>query len=414
MCDYTAIMTHQTDRAWSGRAVLHMDMDAFFASVEQLDNPELRGKPVIVGGDPTRRGVVSTCSYEARVFGVHSAMPSAQATRLCPDAIWVTSHFGRYGEMSRKVRDILETITPDVEPTSIDESYLDVTPGATGEHPVSIARRIQAEVDLLGVSCSIGVASCKTVAKIASDHKKPHGITVVWPGEEAEFLAPLRVGVLPGVGKSTGDRLAKLGIKRLGDLAAMDDTSARQVLGRFGPDLTARARGIDPRPVHYERDPKSVSNEHTFSTDVREREEVERALSALVTKVAGRLRKDGLAARTLTVKLRYSDFTTPTIRRTIEIATDLEDEMLPVAIALLRSAWTPGSGLRLLGFGTSGFEESTVQLDLFAEGEQADLRPQRKALAEGLDAVKKRFGDGAIQRGMAALPERPDPDTQPS
>lgn len=412
--DYTASMTHETDRKWTGRAVIHMDMDAFFASVEQLDHPELRGKPVIVGGDPARRGVVSTCSYEARAFGVHSAMPSAQASRLCPDAIWVSSSFGRYGEMSRKVRDILETMSPDVEPTSIDEAYLDVTPGATGEHPVSIAKRIQAEVDLLGVSCSIGVASCKTVAKIASDFRKPHGITVVWPGEEASFLAPMRVGVLPGVGKSTGERLARLGIKRLGDLAAMDDTSAVQVLGRFGPDLTARARGIDPRPVHYERDPKSVSNEHTFSVDVREREEVERALSALVTKVAGRLRKDGLAARTLTVKLRYSDFTTPTVRRTIEVATDLEDEMLPVALGLLRSAWTPGAGLRLLGFGTSGFEESAVQLDLFAEESQADLRPQRKALAEGLDAVKKRFGDKAIQRGVAAVPDRPDPDNQPS
>lgn len=412
--NYTVSMTHAPDRLWTGRAVLHMDMDAFFASVEQLNHPEWRGKPVIVGGDPSRRGVVSTCSYEARVFGVHSAMPSAQAARLCPDAIWVSSNFGRYGEMSRAVRDILSGITPDVEPTSIDEAYLDVTPGSTGEHPVSIALRIQQQVDELGVSCSIGVASCKTVAKIASDHQKPHGITVVWPGEEAAFLAPLRVGVLPGVGKSTGDRLARIGIRRLGELAVMDDATAREVLGRFGPDLTARARGIDLRHVHYERDPKSVSNEHTFSVDVRERGEVERALAGLVAHVAARLRKSGLSARTLTVKLRYADFTTPTIQRTIDVATDLEDEMLPVAMSLLRSAWSPGAGLRLIGFGTSGFEEAAVQLDLFASRAEDDARPQRKALAEGLDAVKKRFGEDAIRRGADIRHDKNGPDTQPS
>ncbi|TDB39881.1 MAG: DNA polymerase IV [Actinobacteria bacterium] len=406
-------MTHATERPWQGRAVLHVDMDAFFASVEQLDHPEWRGKPVIVGGDPTRRGVVSTCSYEARVFGVHSAMPSAQAARLCPDAIWVSSNFGRYGEMSRAVREILSATTPDVEPTSIDEAYLDVTPGSTGEHPVSIARRIQQQVDELGVSCSIGVASCKTVAKIASDHLKPHGITVVWPGEEAAFLAPLRVGVLPGVGKSMSDRLARIGIRRLGELADMDDATAREVLGRFGPDLTARARGIDARRVHYERDPKSVSNEHTFSIDVRERDEVERALAGLVAHVAARLRKARLSARTLTVKLRYADFSTPSVQRTIDVATDLEDEMLPVALSLLRSAWSPGAGLRLIGFGTSGFEEAAVQLDLFASSEQDDARPQRKALAEGLDAVKQRFGENAIRRGIDISREKNGPDTQP-
>lgn len=407
-------MTPTPDRPWTGRAVLHVDMDAFFASVEQLDHPEWRGHPVIVGGDPSRRGVVSTCSYEARVFGVRSAMPSAQAARLCPDAVWVSSNFGRYGEMSRAVRAILERQSPDVEPTSIDEAYLDVTPGATGEHPVLVARRVQAEVDALGLSCSIGVASSKTVAKIASDHEKPHGITVVWPGEEAAFLAPLPVGALPGVGKSTEARLARIGIRRLGELAALDDATAREVLGNFGPDLVARAHGVDARAVHYEREAKSVSNEHTFSTDVRQRDEVERALAGLVAHVAARLRGAGLSARTFTVKLRYADFTTPTIRRTVDVPTDLEDEMLPVALSLLRSAWTPGAGLRLIGFGASGFEQVAVQLDLFAETLEADRRPQRKALAEGLDAVKKRFGEGAIRRGVAALPERPDPDTHPS
>lgn len=407
-------MSELTERPWTGRAVAHMDMDAFFAAVEQLDHPEWHGKPVIVGGDPSKRGVVSTCSYEARRFGVRSAMPSAQAKRLCPDAIWVTSHFGRYGEMSRAVRTILESFTPNVEPTSIDEAYLDITPGTTGEHPVSVARRIQTEVDVLGLSCSIGVASCKTVAKIASDHQKPHGITVVWPGHEGAFLAPLPVGALPGIGKRTATQLARIGVRRLGELAVLDDATARDFLGRYGPDLTARARGIDPRPVHYERDPKSVSNEHTFATDVREHEEVERALAALVAHVAERLRKGGLAARTFTVKLRYADFTTPTIQRTAEVATDLPEEMLPIALELLRASWSPGAGLRLIGFGTSGFEQTAVQLGLFGDETGAAERPKRKALAEGVDAVKARFGDTAIRRGADVRRDKNGPDTQPS
>jgi DNA polymerase-4 len=407
-------MSDLTENSWTGRAIAHLDMDAFFAAVEQLDHPELRGKPVIVGGDPSKRGVVSTCSYEARRFGVRSAMPSAQAKRLCPDAIWVTSHFGRYGEMSRAVRAILETYTPSVEPTSIDEAYLDITPGTTGEHPLSIAQRIQTEVDTLGLSCSIGLGSCKTVAKIASDHQKPHGITVVWPGEEAAFLAPLPVGALPGIGKRTAAQLERIGVRRLGELAALDDATAHDFLGRYGPDLTARARGIDLRPIHYERDAKSVSKEHTFATDVRERAEVERALSGLVSQVAERLRKSGLAARTFTVKLRYSDFTTPTIRRTVEVPTDLPEEMLPVAIELLRQSWSPGAGLRLIGFATSGFEETAVQLDLFGEDAGVGERPKRKALAEGVDAVKARFGDAAIRRGVDVRHEgSAGPETKP-
>ncbi|MHB1340290.1 MAG: DNA polymerase IV [Coriobacteriia bacterium] len=407
-------MEHNALRSWSGRAILHVDMDAFFAAVEQLDHPEWRGRPVIVGGDPGKRGVVSTCSYEARRFGVHSAMPSTQAARLCPEAIWVTSRFGRYGEFSRAVREIFGRFTPHVEPTSIDEAYLDVTPGTSGEHPVRIARAIQAEVDALGLSCSIGVASTKTVAKIASDHEKPHGITVVWPRTERAFLAPLPVRSLPGVGAATAARLKGLGIKTLGDLAALDPGTARRVMGTWGPDLLDRARGIDGRAVCLEPDVKSVSNEHTFSTDVREREEVERALAGLVSHVASRLRKKELSARTFTVKLRYSDFSTPTVRRTVELATDLAEEMLPVALELLRSAWSPGAGLRLLGFGASGFDESCVQLDLFSEAEEtAVVRPRRKALAEGVDAVKARFGDDAIRKGTDIADRRPNPDTQP-
>ncbi|MGB4593191.1 MAG: DNA polymerase IV [Coriobacteriia bacterium] len=403
-----------SDRRWTGRAVLHVDMDAFFASVEQLDHPEWRGKPLIVGGEPGKRGVVSTCSYEARRFGVRSAMPSTQAARLCPDAIWVTSRFGRYGEFSRAVRDIFATFTPYVEPTSIDEAYLDVTPADSGAHPVKIAQQIQAAVDALGLSCSIGVASSKTTAKIASDFDKPHGITVVWPGTESAFLSPLPVRALPGVGAASAARLKSLGIKTIGELAALDAPTAERVLGTWGPDLLERARGVDVREVCVERDVKSVSNEHTFSTDVRQREEVEHALGGLVAHVAARLRKKGLSARTFTVKLRYADFSTPTIRRTVELPTDLAEEMLPVALELLRSAWSPGAGLRLLGFGASGFDESCVQLDLFSESAgNADERPRRKALAAGVDAVKAKFGDAAIRKGTDIADRRENPDVQP-
>lgn len=386
-------------RIWSARAVLHIDMDAFFASVEQLDHPEWRGKPVIVGGSPTGRGVVSTASYEARRFGVHSAMPAAQAARRCPDAIWAPSRFKRYGELADLVCAIFAEYTPHVERVSIDEAYLDVTPT---EHaptdPVTIAREIQERVDALGLSCSIGVATGKTVAKIASDFEKPHGITVVPPGMEADFLAPLPASAIPGVGAATAARLRDVGIRTVGDLAALDEASARQLLGTYGPDLVTRAVGRDDRPVREERGVKSVSNEHTFAQDVRERAEVETALRALVERVARRLRRKQLPARTLTVKLRYADFTTRTASRTMQAASDLDEVLLSVALDLLSETWTPGAGLRLLGFGASGFSERAEQLDLLAPG--APVGDDRaRALAESVDAVKARFGDAAIGFG---------------
>ncbi len=205
-------------RAWEGRAILHVDLDAFFAAVEQLDHPEWRGRPVIVGGDPSRRGVVSTCSYEARLFGVRSAMPSARAAALCPQAVWAKPSFGRYHEMSQAVFAIFRDETPLVQPVSVDEAFLDVTQGAyAAEHPVAIARRIRERIAVLGVTGSVGVATSKTVAKIASDHDKPDGLTVVCPGDEAAFLAPLPVRDMSGVGPRTAERLASLGVKTLGD-----------------------------------------------------------------------------------------------------------------------------------------------------------------------------------------------------
>ena len=390
---------------WEGRAILHVDLDAFFAAVEQLDHPEWRGKPVIVGGDPGRRGVVSTCSYEARAFGVRSAMSSARAVQLCPQAIWTHGSYARYREMSHAVRAIFADETPLVQPVSIDEAYLDVTPGRyTAEHPVAIARRIRARVAELGVTCSVGVSAVKSVAKIASDHDKPDGLTVVCPGQEAAFLAPLPVRTMPGVGPRTAERLVSLGIRTLGELAAVDDVTAAEVLGSHGVGLVARARGRDARGVHENEAAKSVSNERTFATDVREIGDVDGALAALAAKVGQRVRHGGLAGRTVTVKVRFSDFTTKTVRRTLPVATDDESVFGPVVRELLASAWSPGIGLRLLGIGLSGFDERAAQLDLFADVQQAEQTPapsaeERVKLVRGIDAVREKFGDDAVRYG---------------
>jgi len=385
---------------WHGRAILHVDMDAFFAAVEQLDDPALRGKPVIVGGSPEGRGVVSTCSYEARVFGVRSAMPSARAAQLCPQAIWVRGNFDRYRDISRKVRDIFGDITPHVQPVSIDEAYLDVTPSrASYRDPVDVAREIQARVDDLGVSCSIGVATTKTVAKIASDHDKPHGITVVRPGEEAAFLAPLPVEALPGIGPKSAARLRGMGIRTLGELAALDAEDARSLFGLHGAGLVARAAGIDDRPVHHSEPAKSVSNERTFAKDIRDSDSVRGAIDALAQRVSQRLRAKGIAGRTVTLKIRYADFTTRTVQRTVEVATDSDRVIVAVVRELLATAWSEGVGVRLLGVGVSGFEPVGEQLDLFAEDERVQ-DPRDAMLLDSLDAVRERFGDEAIRRGV--------------
>lgn len=391
--------THDTPRPWTGRAILHVDLDAFFASVEQLDHPEWRGLPVIVGGSPEGRGVVSTASYEARAFGVHSAMPSARAKMLCPDAIWARGRFDRYHEMSQKVMSILMDETPLMQQVSVDEAFLDVTPGRfRDDDPVRIAERIRARVAETGMSVSVGVASSKSVAKIASDFHKPDGLTVVYPGEEAEFLRPLPVRAMSGIGPRTAERLRTLGIATLGDLAALDDDTASQLMGTHGRAVVARAGGRDSSQVVSARGVKSVSNERTFATDVRTPAEVSGALAALCAKVASRLRKRGLKGRTVTVKLRFSDFTTRTVQRTLDHPVDDEALFGDVAFELLREAWTPGVGLRLLGVGLSGFREAAAQLDLLESG-TTDARRLREELVAGIDAVRERFGADALRFG---------------
>lgn len=385
------------ERAWRGRALLLVDLDAFFASVEQLDHPEWRGKPVIVGGRSDRRGVVSTASYEARAYGVHSAMPSATAERLCPGAIWTSSHFDRYHELSAQVMGILKDESPLLEQMSIDEAYLDVSPGRyTGEDPVAIAARIQARVADLGITCSIGVATGKAVAKIASDMDKPRGLTVVYPGGEAAFLAPMDVRAMPGVGKQSAERLRRIGIRTLGALA---DAPLDRLVPVFGVNAQAvhdRARGIDPREIVTESEVKSVSHERTFATDLVTREEIEDAIDMLGPMVGRRLRKKGLAGHTVTLKLRYADLSRRTAQKGLPANVDDETVFIPVAKRLIDEIWRPGDSVRLVGLGISGFEAHDEQLGLFADEE---LPAGNAELLSAADKIRDKFGDGMLKFG---------------
>ena len=384
-------------RTWSGKAILLVDLDAFFASVEQLDHPEWRGKPVIVGGRADRRGVVSTCSYEARTYGVRSAMASAVAERLCPDAIWTTPHFERYHEMSRAVMDILYAESPLLEQVSIDEAFLDVTPGRfTGDDPVAIAMRIQEHVAELGVTCSIGVASGKTVAKIASDLDKPRGLTVVYPGSEAAFLAPMKIGVMSGIGKQSAKRLEAVGIRTLGELAAADVESLRPIFGVNAAVMRDRAAGMDERPVVTERTLKSVSHERTFASDLTTRAEIEDAIDFLGSMVGRRLRRKQLAGHTVTLKLRYDDLSIRSAQQGLGANIDDEGVFIPIAKRLISEIWQEGDAVRLVGVGISGFDTQDEQLDLFANTEDEQSNAEVIAAA---DKVRDRFGDGALKFG---------------
>jgi len=384
------------------RSIIHIDLDAFFVAVERLDNPALIGKPVIVAGRPESRGVVSSASYEARKFGVHSAMPTAQALRLCPQAILVGGNRGRYGEMSGKVMALLGEYTPLLEPISIDEAFLDVSGteahyGPPGVLAKTLQDRIEAE---LGLSGSLGAATNKLVAKIASDYRKPHGITVVPPGQEAAFLAPLPIRRLWGVGEVTGRELARLGIQTIGDLARLSAEELRARLGANGEGLWRAARGIDSSPVIPEHEAKSLGREETFAQDVRDPAVLRRELLRLSDAVAARLRRYSLQARTVGLKLRYPDFTTLTRQATLADPTDAGAVIFAQASALFAAAWDRRA-VRLIGVVAANLSQPGRQLRLF---EQDD---QRQAQLEAtLDRIRARFGDQAIQR--ASLLEEPE------
>lgn len=406
------------DVPWEGRAIGLLDLDAFFASVEQLDHPEWRGKPVIVGGDADRRGVVSTASYEARRFGVHSAMPAAQAARLCPDAIWTHGHFDRYREVSSRVMDIILDETPLVEQVSIDEAFFDVSPGRySRESPVSICRRIQRRVAELGVSCSIGLGVCKSVAKVASEAEKPRGLTVVMPGSEAGFLAPLPVRAMSGIGPATEARLARMGIRTLGALAAASDGELAAQLGSMGPELRARAAGIARSPVGERAKPdeaKSVSNERTFATDLTDEGAIRSALDATCAMVARRLRRKRLLGACVTVRVKRDACTSRTAQARLDEPADDEALISPLAQRLLGQLWHPGMPVRLIGVGVSDFSAPAPrQLGLFDDPAEQQRRETMRALHRTTDALRDRFGDEAIAFGRDIRLRQSTTNTQP-
>lgn len=349
--------------------ILHADLDAFYASVEQLDNPELRGKPVLVGGRPEDRGVVATASYEARKYGVHSAMPMRVAVRLCPQAILVRPRFDRYREVSNQVMAAFRRLTDLVEPMSLDEAYLDITSAVdNGADPESLALELKAQVHSeTGLTLSVGVASSKSVAKIASDLDKPDGLVLVRPGEETSFLAPLSVSKLLGIGPKTAERLHVDGIETIGQMAQQTPDWFLRRFGKRGDAIRARVLGRDQEPVQTRRESKSVSNETTFSTDVNDQDRLHGELSRLTKRLAGHLEAKDLQGKTVTVKLRLSDFTTFTRQATLPTSTRSESTIMELAWRLLSNEMTPGRSFRLLGVGVSGLGTvSQLELPLFS------------------------------------------------
>jgi DNA polymerase IV len=381
------------------RTIFHVDMDAFFVSVEELFDPSLKGKAVVVGGRPNERGVVSAASYEARKFGVHSAMPLRTAARLCPHAIFVDGHPTRYRDCSARVRETLNRFSPVVEMASIDEAYLDMT-GTERLHgpPLAAAHTLhQTMKSETQLNCSIGVSSARLVSKVASDQAKPNGVLWIVPGAEAAFLAPLDVRKIPGVGKVTENNLHLLSIRKVGDLARLDARFLEERFGKWGLALAGKARGLDAggwfdAEIGANADPKSISHEHTYNEDTSDLAAIESTLARLSEMVGRRLRENGLHARTVQLKLRYSDFSTITRAHSVERPTQLDTEIFNEARALFLKNWKPGARVRLLGVHASSFEDVHDQLDLLDEGKHERWR-QATAAA---DRLRDKYGDSAV------------------
>ncbi len=383
------------------RTILHVDLDAFFCAVEEILDPALKGVAFVVAGSPEGRGVVSSASYPAREFGVHSAMPTAQALRLCPGLVVVRPRHHVYGEHSERVMELLRQSVPVMEQISIDEAFLDVSdhPDSGERVAASLQRRIRDELQL---PTSWGVASNRLVAKIATNVGKPNGLVVVPPDQEAGFLGPLPVGMLWGVGPKTQAVLAELGIRTIGDLASMP---LEQLTARFGDraaDLQAGARGQDDSPIEEEREARSISNETTFARDVSDPEVLQRTLRSLVEEVGRRTREAGLGGATVRIKLRWPDFTTITRQVRLPQATDQDGEILSAALELLQHAWRPGAPVRLIGVGLSNLGPPSRQLSLFDHRWEEDAR-----LLRAVDAIRARFGDEAVRRASDLPPTGP-------
>lgn len=378
----------------TGRRILHIDMDAFFASVEQLDNPDLRGKPVIIGRD--MRGVVSAASYEARVFGVHSAMPVAQAKRLCPHGVFLPGNRRRYAEISRQVMAVLLEFSPVVEQASVDEAYVDVTGTARlFGPPPELAKRLQARVrEATGLSCSVGVAPVKFLAKIASDYRKPGGITILEPEDVPGFLADLPVGRIPGVGSKTLARIAALGVGTCGDVLRYSREFWENQLGEWGRVLHARAMGQGSDRLETREDTKSTSAENTFPQDLSDRVEMRRWLLKQAERVGRDLRRHGWRGRTVTLKVKFADFRQITRSKTLPEATDVDEVIFATATELLDAVKFPNT-VRLLGVGVSNFARGACRIALIPDTATERLRGLDKAV----DAIRDRHGRAAVVRG---------------
>ena len=373
-------------------------MDAFFASVEQFDHPELRGLPVLVGGSGPR-GVVAAASYEAREFGCHSAMPTAVARRLCPQAVIVKGSFARYKELSARVFEILETVTPRVQPISIDEAFVDVTGSVRllGD-PVSIAQSIRASIlRETGLTASVGVAPNKFLAKLASDLDKPDGLVVIKPSKIQETLDPLSVGRIWGVGKVGERKLSAMGVRTIRDLRALPREALDARFGSYGERLWRLSRGLDDRPVHTDREAKTISHERTFAENLTDPDDVRTIILDLSEQVARRVRRHGRFARTVSVKIRFGDFETVTRANTLDSPTDRTSVIGAEARALFDTWASSFRSVRLIGVGVSHFSESPGQGSLFEQDERA----RDRAVDRASDEITKRFGAGAIRFGGA-------------
>jgi DNA polymerase IV len=382
------------------RIIIHVDMDAFYASVEQLDNPDLKGRPVIVGADPKGghgRGVVAACSYEARKFGVHSALPISQAWRLCPEGAYVRPRMERYGEVSRHVMEVLKSFTDLVEPISIDEAFLDIT-GSTAlfGSPEQIARAIKKQVrEATGLCASVGVGPNKFIAKIASDLRKPDGLVVVERNEVEAFLQDLPISRLWGVGPKTEERLHEIGLRTIGNLRDMPRQKLVRALGSLGEHLHELSFGRDERPVAPKWEAKSVSAETTFDEDTADRVYLVKTIRELAARVGRRLRRDGQHAACVTLKLRYANFETHTKQTTMNRAIQTDEEIARLAISLF-AEFPLDRKVRLVGVGTADLTRDGVeptQLDLFGEPKK------RETLQQTLDQIRDRFGEDSLRRG---------------
>lgn len=363
------------------RSIVHLDLDAFFAAVEVLENPALAGKPVIVGGRPEERGVVAAASYAVRAFGVRSAMPTYQALKLCPHAIVLPPRHHEYRRYSQRVMEIIRSVSPLVEQMSIDEAYLELTDQlSVWNEGVEVARTLQHRVhEEVGLSASLGVATNKLVAKVASDCHKPGGLTVVRPGEERGFLEPLPVRVLWGIGPVTARRLAACGVTTVGQLAQATEEQLHELFGRHGPAMALRACGIDQRPVCVAHERKSVSQERTFNTDVADPQALKRWLWRLSQGTAEHLRRRGVAAETVAIKLRYTDFSTHTRQMRLMVPSDDATTIFRTALVLLRRGWERGRPVRLLGVAARDLVPPAGQLELFPASTSGNHRPDPAA-----------------------------------